>query len=342
MTAGGQDNRDKAQRVTMATVGRIAGVSQVTVSRALSDPSKVAPGTLRRIRAAVDATGFVPNALAGALASRRSHLVSALVPSIANLTYAAMIHAFGSSLRDAGYQMLLSETGASPEAEEHAVRLHLSRRPDAMMLTGVTHSAGARRALIGADIPVVELWDISESPVDFCVGFSHAEAGRAAAEFAVAQGYRRAAVIYADDERARRRKAAFASRFAALTGAEVADSPLHGAASLGAGRAGLSALLDGPGLGGGGVVFCSSDVAAQGALAEAQARGLSVPRDVAVIGFGDQDFAVDTVPPLTTVRVDRERLGRLAAQQLLARIEGTGTTETKYDLGFELIARASA
>lgn len=330
----------KSQKVTMSMVGRIAGVSQVTVSRALSDPSKVSPETLQRIRAAIEQTGFVPNAIAGALASRRSMLISALVPSITNQTYSAMIHTFSETLREAGYQILLSETGSDPEEEARAIRMHLSRRPDAMMLTGVNHSSGARRALIGADIPVVELWDMSESPIDFCVGFSHDKAGRAVADFAVAQGYAQAAVVYARDERAKRRKTAFSEQFTALAGGHVTDIALEEEASLGLGRQAMARVLD-AGRFENGVVFCSSDVLAQGGLIEAQARGLHVPQDVAIIGFGDQNFAADMVPALTTVRVDRDRLGRQAAQALLARIEGAADA-VNLDLGFDLIRRASA
>ncbi|WP_428929318.1 LacI family DNA-binding transcriptional regulator [Marinibacterium sp. SX1] len=339
--AEGQGRKDRPQRVTMAAIGRIAGVSQVTVSRALSNPSKVSPETLQRIHAAIDQTGFVPNAIAGALASRRSMLISALVPSITNLTYSSMIHAFSEGLREAGYQILLSETGFSPEDEERAIKLHLSRRPDAMMLTGVSHSAGARRALIGADIPVVELWDISESPVDFCIGFSHEAAGRAVADFAAARGADEAAVIYARDARAKRRKAAFAERFTALTGGGVADPGLDLEASLLAGRQAMAALMDEQGFDGG-LVFCSSDMMAHGAMTEVQARGRQVPEDFAVVGFGDQEFATGTVPPLTTVRVDRERLGRQAASELIARIEGRGSGDVSVDLGFEMIRRGSA
>lgn len=330
-----------ARRVTMAAVGRLAGVSQVTVSRALSDPSKVSPETLVRIRDAIDLTGFVPNAVAGALASRRSMLISALVPSITNIIYSSMVRVFSERMRARGYQILLSETGVAPEDEERMIALHLSRQPDAMMLTGIHHSIGARKALLGAGIPVVELWDITASPIDICVGFSHDDTGRAVADFARDNGHAQAAVIHAGDERALRRMFAFAQRHKHHSGHETIDVNLRAPASLGQGRRGLSLLLDERGFQGG-IVFCSSDLLAHGVITEAQVRGLSIPGDIAVVGFGDQEFAAHVEPAITTVRVDRDALGREAAEALLARIEGGRAERPVHDMGFELLRRASA
>ena len=228
--------------VTMEMVGRIAGVSQVTVSRALSDPSKVSPATLKKVQDAIAVTGFVPNALAGALASRRSKLVSTLVPSITNITYSSMVKAFGEEMRAHGYQIMLSECGFDPEDEEAAIMTHLSRRPDAMLLVGTRHTASARKMLLAAGIPVVEVWDITETPIDLCVGFSHVEAGKAAARFAVDAGYSRAACATANDERALRRMNAFRAEFHALTGTEVAVARFESEASLGMGRVALARL----------------------------------------------------------------------------------------------------
>ncbi|MEH6726095.1 MAG: LacI family DNA-binding transcriptional regulator, partial [Hyphomicrobiales bacterium] len=142
-------------RVTMATVGRIAGVSQVTVSRALSDPSKVSALTLKKIEDAIKATGFVPNAIAGALASQQSHLISALIPSLTNVVYSSVVKSFSQRMREFGYQILLSETGFDLTEEEVFVSGHLSRQPDAVLLTGIQHSAQTRRMLLGAGIPIV-------------------------------------------------------------------------------------------------------------------------------------------------------------------------------------------
>ncbi|MBF9036758.1 substrate-binding domain-containing protein [Rhodobacterales bacterium HKCCE2091] len=324
----------------MAAVGRMAGVSQVTVSRALSDPAKVSPETLARIEEAIAATGFVPNAVAGALASARSRLVSALIPSLTNITYTAFIKEFTERLRQADYQVLLSECGFDPAGEEETVARHLSRRPDAMLLTGISHSSRTRKMLLAAGIPVVEIWDMTESPIDVCVGFSHVEAGRAAADFALDAGYSTAACVAAPDLRALRRAAAFADRFSARSGAEVPTVNLTVQASLAGGRLGLARLLDEidwtPG-----VVFCSSDMIAQGILVEAQARGLKVPRDVAVIGFGDQEIAAHLEPPLTSVRVDRGRMGQEAASALLDRIGSAPGNAASIDLGFEVIRRGS-
>ncbi|MEF2552644.1 LacI family DNA-binding transcriptional regulator [Aurantimonas sp. A2-1-M11] len=327
--------------VTMATVGRLAGVSQVTVSRALSDPTRVAPATLDRIRAAIATTGFVPNALAGALASRRSRLITALVPSITNIVYAAMIKAFSERIREHGYQILLSETGLDPADEETLIETHLSRRPDAMLLTGIHHTARARRMLLGAGIPVVEMWDITESPIDLCVGFSHVEAGREAADFAAAAGYVRAGTVSAGDERAARRKAAFVARFARHSDAAVEQVDFEGSASLERGRQGLAELVNGRGFSRG-VVFCSSDLLAHGVVIEARARGLAVPGQIAVIGFGDQDFAAHVEPGLTTIRVDRPAFGRAAAEVILARFDGQSPPAAVTDLGFRIVARGSA
>ncbi|MEV8468413.1 LacI family DNA-binding transcriptional regulator [Fluviibacterium sp. DFM31] len=340
----GQDRDTRSgianKRVTMAAVGRMAGVSQVTVSRALSDPSKVSADTLRRIREAIEATGFVPNAIAGALASNKSRLVTALIPSITNVVYSTFVRSFSEHMRSAGYQILLSETGFDPADEEALIAAHLSRRPDAMLLTGIQHSAQARRLLLGAGIPVVEVWDLTSSPIDLCVGFSHSDAGRAVAEFAHHKGYTQAATVTAADERAHRRRSAFAARFEALGGQRVARADIDGPARLGEGRTALRRLLDEK-VFARGVIFCSSDLLAHGILIEAQIRGIRIPGDIAVIGFGDQDYAADVHPALTTVRVDRDALGQRAAEHLLARLENNDTPDPVTDLGFEVVQRDS-
>jgi len=325
----------------MAEIGRLAGVSQVTVSRALSAPDKVSGETLRRIQDAIERTGYVPNAVAGALASNKSHLIAALVPSVTNIVYSSMLHAFSEIMWGHGYQIMLSETGFDPEREEKAIAAHLSRRPDAILLTGTRHSGVVRRMLHNAGIPVVEVWDITDTPIDCCVGFSHAETGMAAADFAVEAGYLHAATVTAGDERARRRRDAFAARFAERTGTQVRAIDFDGSASLGLGRQAMERLLEAP-LPSRPMIFCSSDQFAQGLLVEASARGLVVPRDVAIIGFGDQEFAASTNPGLTSIRIDRQVLGQVAANALLDRFARHEPVSPVHDVGFELLRRGSA
>jgi LacI family gluconate utilization system Gnt-I transcriptional repressor len=320
----------------------MAGVSQVTVSRALSDPHKVSPDTLKRIHEAIRVTGFVPNAIAGALASNRSLLISALVPTITNIVYSSLLHGFSHKMREHGYQIMLSETGFDPFEEEAVLSTHLSRRPDGILLTGVHHTIEARRMLLGANIPVVEIWDVTETPIDCCVGFSHGAAGRAVAEFASACGHQKAACISAGDERALRRREEFSARFTELNGTQVIQiNHPEGPATLARGRSALRQLVDVHGFVEG-VIFCSSDVQAHGVLIEARKSGIPVPDSISVIGFGDQDFAAHTDPALTTVHVNGDQLGQSAANALLARFRGEQNVESVIDIGFEIIRRDSA
>ncbi|MBS1302676.1 LacI family DNA-binding transcriptional regulator [Loktanella sp. SALINAS62] len=323
----------------MQDVGRMAGVSQVTVSRALSDPSKVSKATLDRIQAAIYATGFVPNAAAGALASRRSHLISALVPSITNIVYSSFIRAFSERIRADGYQILLSETGFDQQDEETAVKAHLSRQPDAILLTGIHHSRETRRMLLASGIPVVEVWDISDTPIDTCVGFDHAAAARTVAKFAIKNGYRTAATITAGDSRARQRQVSFAQHFQTAGGFPVMDIDIGGPASIAAGRTALTQILKATDVeNSAAFVFCSSDLLAHGALIEAAKRGIVVPDALAIMGFGDQDFAASLEPPLTSLRVDRDLLGHSAAEALIARINGHPVKDVTR-INFEIALR---
>lgn len=336
------DKEDRSPRpVTMETVARLAGVSQVTVSRALNEPDKVSPATLARIRHAIAVTGYVPNLVAGALASKRSKLIAALIPSITNIVYSSLMQHFSQAVRASGYQLLMSETGFSQDEEQELVAKLLTRRPDAVLLTGIRHSDPCRHMLLGAGIPVVEVWDVTETPIDTCVGFSHTEAGKAVAAFVRENGYRRAANVSAGDERALRRKDAFARALIEAGFASVPEVCFEGGASIERGRLALARLVDEQAFRDG-VIFCSSDLLAHGVLIEAQARGLRVPEDVAVIGFGDQVFAAHTLPPLTTVRVDRALLGERAASALLARLNGVDVPEKTIDIGFEIVRRATA
>lgn len=325
--------------VTLGDVAKLAGVSPITVSRVLNQPDIVAPATIEKVQNAISRTGYVPNLLAGGLASRRSRLIAAIVPSIVNPIYAESVRFLIDRMRNEGYEVLLGESGYTTEVEEDLILAILSRRPDGIFLTGTDHSAESRRRLLSARIPVVESWDMTPTPLDTVVGFSHEKIGREVAEYLIKKGYRRFAVVTANDQRAQLRLREFKS---ALYQYDIRDIPtitVPVPSTLMLGRNGFAQLLDNGFKHG--VIFCSSDNLAHGVLTEATSRHLSIPGDVAIMGFGDQNFAAHTHPALSTVKIDRAEIGRRAAEVLLKRIDCRLDLETIIDLGFQVKERAT-
>jgi LacI family gluconate utilization system Gnt-I transcriptional repressor len=325
--------------VTLHDVAKLAGVAPITASRALNTPAQVSDEVRQRVRDAVSRTGYVPNRLAGGLASARSRLVAAVVPTVSGLVFLETVQALTQGLADAGYQLMLGQSGYGGAREDALLEAIIGRRPDGIVLTGILRSAEGRRRLLGCGIPVVETWDLTPTPLDMLVGFSHVDVGRAVARFLHARGRRRLGVVAGDDERARRRVDAFAAEALALGLPPVVQALVPAPTTLKSGRTGLGQVLHGaPDLD---AVFCSSDLLALGVLTEAQARGLAVPGQLAVVGFGDLEFAADTAPALSTVHIKGAAIGRQAAQFIIDRAEGRSVAQPVVDIGFEIIERES-
>lgn len=325
--------------VTLIDVAKVAGVSPITVSRALHRPEVVSEKTRQKVQQAVELVGYIPNMLAGGLASRQTKLVAILVPTISHSIFADLLKAAMDGLSEAGYQSLLGITDYSAEKEEQLLGTILGRRPDAIVLTGTEHTVLTRKRLAASGVPVVEAWDWTDDPIDMLVGFSHEAVGATMAQHLYDKGYRRFGGLFVSDARAMRRCHAFYEALSAL-GVESDDAVvMTPPASLKEGRDGLCELLardtwpD--------VVVCSSDTLAQGVLAEAAARGLRVPEELAVMGFGDMANASQVYPALSTVRLDGAKVGSLIAEALLKRFEDQHSC-VRLDMGFELIDRESA
>jgi LacI family gluconate utilization system Gnt-I transcriptional repressor len=267
--------------VTLHDVAKLAGVAPITASRALNTPGQVSAEALRKVGDAVARTGYVPNLLAGGLASTRSRLVAAWFrrfrPGVPGDGAVA-----DRALAERGYQLMLGQAGYGGGREDALLEAIIGRRPDGIVLTGIMHSAEGRRRLLASGKPVVETWDLTPTPIDMLVGFSHVEVGRAVAAHLHAKGRRRLAVVGGDDERAVRRTEAFRSAARSLGLAEVRVVTVAAPTTLRSGREALARLLHE----GGDIdaVFCSSDLLALGVLTEARVRSLGVPQLLAVIG----------------------------------------------------------
>lgn len=326
--------------VTLHDVARLAGVAPITASRALKTPQQVSDDVRRKVADAVARTGYVPNLLAGGLASTRSKLVAAVVPTISGMVFLETVQSLTEALAERGYQLMLGQAGYSGNREDALLEAIIGRRPDGIVLTGIMHSAQGRRRLLAAGIPVVETWDLTPTPIDMLVGFSHSEVGRAVALYLHAKGRLRLGVVSGDDERACRRSEAFqaAARTLGLAPVPVVQVPTP--TTLQRGRDGLAELLARqPDVD---AVFCSSDLLALGVLTEAGARGLAVPQRLAVVGFGDLEFGAALEPALTTVHIKGAAIGRQAAQFIVDRAEGRDVPDRVVDIGFHIVARRSA
>ena len=321
----------------MHDVAKLAGVAPITASRAVNTPEQVSEAVRTKVADAIARTGYVPNFLAGGLASHRSRLVAAVVPTVSGPVFLQTIQSLTQALAERGYQLMLGQSGYSSDREDALLGAIIGRRPDGIVLTGIMHSAEGRKRLVAAGIPVVETWDLTPTPIDMLVGFSHEDVGRSVAAFLHAKGRRRLALVSGSDERAKRRQLAFQAAASALGLDEVQIVVVPAPTTLRSGRTALAELLDT-----GSVVdavFCSSDLLALGVLTEAQARAVAVPERLAIVGFGDLDFAADLHPALTTVRVDGMAIGRQAAQFIVDRAEGREVAERVVDIGFSIVER---
>ena len=338
--------RRKSGGITLRDVATLAGVSVITASRALNTPEKVSAEALEKIRAAVTRTGYVPNLLAGGLASNRSRLVAAVVPAIAGSVFMETIQALTDELAGAGFQLMLGQSGYRDSREDALLDAIIGRRPDGIVLTGVMRSPEGRRRLLASGIPVVETWDLTSNPIDMLVGFSHEKVGAEVAAHLYSKGYRRCAIVTADDHRAGLRRSGFEARWRTLTAGTKTTTEHHipvwtvpAPSTLAGGRAALTGLLaQYPDID---AIWCSSDVLAHGVITEAHARGLRVTQDLAVHGFGDLAFAAHIHPALTTVRIDGTAIGREAARCLIERSTGTHAGPKVRDIGFSIVERAS-
>lgn len=316
-------------------MARAAGVSLITASRALGNPGVVTPRTIEKVRLAVEATGYLPNRLAGGLRSRRSMTVAALVPAISVQQFLPSVQAMTEALYAAGYQVILGQSGYDQTREDGLLAAMLGRQPDGIVVTGLVYSDKTRDLLRRTRIPVVETWDLSHDPVDMLVGFSHQRVGAAVAQFLRSRGWTRLGIATGDDHRAHVRRQAFVD----AVGRPVPTAVVPAPSNLALGRRALADLLARePRLQ---AVYCSSDQLAQGVLVEAQVRGLRVPQDLAVCGFGDADFAAHTQPSLTTVQVDGRAIGQRAAALILERCRGMEIEQRVTDIGFRIIERQS-
>src|SRR5436305_3761092 len=197
---------DEPQSVpTLSAVARLAGVSSITVSRLVRLPGRVAPETRSRVEAAMRELGYVPNQVAGSLASARTSSVGVLVPTIANSIFADTVQGLSDELEPLGYAVILAQSRYDPSREDRMLAALLSRRPEAIIMVGSPATEDGARLLRRAGIPVVETWDLPVAPIDAVAGFDNFEAGCAVARHLVAQGRQKLAFIGGDDPRATRR-----------------------------------------------------------------------------------------------------------------------------------------
>ncbi|NVO14876.1 MAG: LacI family DNA-binding transcriptional regulator [Rhodoplanes sp.] len=325
-----------AKSATLHDVARAAGVSLITASRALTNPKLVSEKTIARVQAAVQATGYIPNLLAGSLKSNRSRLVGGLVPALSVAQFLPTLQSLTDVLDGAGYQLMLGQMRYDDSRQDALLNAMIGRRVDGIVVTGLIRSEAARRQLVRLGTPVIETWDLTDRPLDIVVGFSHIKVGSALAGYLLGKGYGRIGIATGDDHRAQLRR----EGFLATVGHNVPTAVVPAPSSLALGRSALGELLrQDPALR---AVACSADQLAQGVIVEAQARGLRVPDDLAVCGFGNADFAAHIVPSLTTVHVDGASIGRLAGELIIARCSGETIRERVIDVGFEIVQRQSA
>jgi LacI family transcriptional regulator len=307
--------------VGLQDVARVAEVSIATVSRVINGSAKVSDEIRQRVERACVDLGYVPNGAARALSSRRTNAIGAVVPAIENSGFALTVAALQNRVEQAGYTLLLANSGYNPEVELRMVKALLTQGVDGLVLVGHRHDPQLKPMLERMGTVFVETWTLNnDSP---CVGFDNEKAARQIVEYLVSLGHRQISTIAGRTQFNDRSASRIASMEAFLKqrGLKLHSEHLveHPHRIL-AGRLAMRQLLaskDRPT-----AVVCGNDQLAFGALIEAVSLGVKVPDDISITGYNDVDYAAHLVPPLTTLHVPVEQMGAMAGDYIVSRLQG--------------------
>jgi LacI family gluconate utilization system Gnt-I transcriptional repressor len=338
--------RNSQPRPRLTDVAAAAGVSTMTASRVLRGELSVAEPARQAVHAAVARLGYIPNQVAGSLRSKRSGIVSVILPTLNGSVFAETVRGISDVLADLDYQLMIGESSYDLDREEKVIAALIQRRPDGIIIAGVKHSERARALLRSAGVPVVEIWDQTAHPIDSVVGFSNFSAAHELTEALISKGYKSFALATGPimpGNRAGERADGFRDALKAR-GLKPAPSivvPYYNFLDsfLRGGEVVADFLETVPDVD---CLFCTNELIAIGAIVVSGRRNVRVPQDVAVVGFGDVEAASIINPPLTTVRIRGYQMGQRAAEILSRRLSEDSSEPEIVDVGYEIVWRASA
>ncbi|MBR9650591.1 LacI family DNA-binding transcriptional regulator [Thalassovita aquimarina] len=315
-------SRNAPRPLTLRDVSEASGVSEMTVSRVLRNRSDVSEATREKVLRAAKQLGYVPNKIAGALASQRVNLVAVIIPSMSNMVFPEVMTGISKVLENTDLQPVVGITDYLPEKEEKVLYEMLSWRPSGVIIAGLEHSDASRAMLRAAGIPVVEIMDVDGDPVDAVVGISHRRAGKEIGEAILKAGYKRIGFMGTKmplDHRARKR---FEGMTQALAkgGIEVADHEFYsGGSALAKGREMTEAMLKRtPDLD---FLYYSNDMIGAGGLLYLIEKGYDIPGQIGLAGFNGVELLQGLPLKLATMDACRAAIGRRAAEIIVARTE---------------------
>lgn len=324
----------KHKRPTLQDIANHLGITKMTISRYLRNANSVAPETQVKIATAIEQFGYIPNRAPDILSNAKSRAIGVLLPSLTNLVFADVIKGIELVTDKAGYQIMLAHYGYSMQKEEKRIESLLSYNVDGLILSENYHSERTLKMLQVANIPVVEIMDTTEVGIQQVIGFDNIAAAQAMVETMINRGYKN--VIYFS---ARMDKRTQLKRLGYEQAMQKHGLPAHSiittepsSFTLGAEQL-RQALKKYPDING---IFCTNDDLAIGALFECQRLGINVPKQIAIAGFHGHDVGQSMTPQLASVITPRLEIGKIAAQEILNRLNNIPQQSSVINLGYHI------
>lgn len=326
---------NKKKRPTLQDVADLVGVTKMTISRCLRDPAKVSPDMQTKIAVAAEQLGYIPNRAPDLLSNAKSHAIGILVPSLTNHVFAEVIRGIERVTLAAGYKTMLTHYGYSKEREEEQISYLLSYHIDALILSESQHTERTLKMIATAGIPVIEMMDCVSPAIEQSVGLDNADGAYQMVSTMLDKGYKNIVYLGARlDIRTELRQQGYEKAMlernlqptSMMT--EASSSFTLGAELL---QQTLAKYPETDGL------FCTNDDLAIGAVFESQRQGIDIPNQIAIAGFHGHDIGQSMVPKLASVLTPREEIGRVTAEQVLARLNGEEVQDKVIDLGYQIL-----
>jgi DNA-binding LacI/PurR family transcriptional regulator len=314
----------RQHEVSIADIARIAGVSHTTVSRALRGSSLISADTRERIQHLAEEMGYMPNAIAQSLQTRRTSTIGLVVTSIADPFLSDVVRGVEEVARGAGFSVILSATHNDPDQEMAIIETFHRRRVDGMLIASsrITTEYGDRLARIQVPTVLINSQAESDNKLLHWVVVDDRAGAQCAVAYLIQLGHRVIGYLGVSS-RPRSNRQRLLGYQQALAAAGIAGrdewivvTPASEASpeeDVEAGRVSLPYLLDA----GVTAIFCANDMIAVGVLTICHERGIAIPQRLSIVGFDDIRMASYVIPALTTICQPKVEMGRLATQVLL-------------------------